>query len=323
MRQGTELDAAKRTPLKTLRLGTRKSQLARWQAHYVREALVRRHPGLKVELVAMTTEGDRIVDRDLATVGGKGLFIKELETGLLENRIDIAVHSLKDVTVTLPPGLHLAVYCEREDPRDAFISNRYASLAALPAGARVGTSSLRRQCQLRDKYPQLEISSLRGNVNTRLTKLDDGKFDAIILAVAGVKRLGMEARIRERLDPDVSLPAVGQGAICVESRVDDKATNELLAPLNHRATQVCVAAERAMNARLEGGCQVPIGGYAELSGDELHLRGMVGEPDGSRLLRAELRGPVSQPEQLGARLAELLLTQGAKSILDKVYGRGL
>lgn len=307
--------------MKTLRLGTRKSQLALWQAQYVRDALQRIYPGLQIALISMATEGDRILDSTLAKVGGKGLFIKELEQGLLEKRIDIAVHSMKDVTVTLPRGLHLSVVCEREDPRDAFISNRFASLASLPAEARVGTSSLRRQCQLHENFPQLEIVSLRGNVNTRLAKLDGGEYDAIILAVAGVKRLGMEARIRERLDPSVSLPAVGQGAICIESREDDKTTNELLAPLNHRATQMCVTAERAMNARLEGGCQVPIGGYAELNGSELHLRGMVGEPDGSRLLRAELRGPASQPEQLGARVAENLLTQGAKTILDKVYGR--
>ncbi|MBI3569729.1 MAG: hydroxymethylbilane synthase [Gammaproteobacteria bacterium] len=307
--------------MKTLRLGTRKSQLALWQAHYVRDALERHHPGLKVELVTMTTEGDRILDRSLATVGGKGLFIKELETGLLENRTDIAVHSLKDVTATLPAGLHLAVICEREDPRDAFVSNKYPKLASLPHGARVGTSSLRRQCQLREAFPQLEIVTLRGNVNTRLSKLDAGEYDAIILAVAGIKRLGMEARIRERLDPTVSLPAVGQGAVCIECRVDDRATHELLAPLNHRATQTCVTAERSMNAHLEGGCQVPIGGFAELHGEELHLRGMVGEPDGSRLLRAEIRGPSAQAEQLGAQLAQQLLAQGARQILDKVYGR--
>ncbi len=307
--------------MKTLRLGTRKSQLALWQAHYVRDALQRHHPGLRVELVTMTTEGDRILDRSLAQVGGKGLFIKELEQGLLEHRVDIAVHSLKDVTATLPPGLHLSVVCEREDPRDAFISNRHANLASLPPGARVGTSSLRRQCQLREAYAHLEIATLRGNVNTRLAKLDAGEFDAIILAVAGVKRLGMEARIRDRLDPGVSLPAVGQGAVCIECRADDAVTNELLAPLNHRETWICVSAERAMNAHLEGGCQVPIGGYAELHGDALHLRGLVGEPDGGRLLRAEVRGPAAQAELLGAQLAQQLLAQGARDILDKVYGR--
>src|SRR3989344_3439166 len=278
--------------MKHLRLGTRKSPLALWQAEHVQARLQSLHPGLTVELVRITTEGDRILDRRLAKVGGKGLFIKELEQGLLEKRIDIAVHSMKDVTAMLPRGLHLSVVCEREDPRDAFISNRYATLDALPKGARVGTSSLRRQCQLRAAYPHFEIVTLRGNVNTRLAKLDAGEFDAILLAVAGI-----------------------------ECRESDAATNELLAPLNHRETQICVTAERAMNAHLEGGCQVPIGGYAELHGDQLHLRGLVGEPDGSRLLRAELRGPAAQAEQLGARLAQQLLAQGAKDILDKVYGR--
>ena len=307
--------------MKTLRLGTRKSQLALWQAEYVRAQLMRHHPGLRVELVTMTTEGDRILDRSLAKIGGKGLFIKELEQGLLENHTDIAVHSMKDVTATLPPTLHIPVVCEREDPRDAFISNHYDTLAALPKGARVGTSSLRRQCQLREAYPHIEILTLRGNVNTRLSKLDAGEYEAIILAVAGVKRLGMATRIRERLDTRVSLPAVGQGAVAIECRIDDKATNELIAPLNHRATQLCVAAERAMNAHLDGGCQVPIGGYAELHGDTLHLRGLVGEPDGSRLLRAEIRGASAQAETLGAQLAQELLAKGAKTILDKVYGR--
>ena len=307
--------------MKVLRLGTRKSQLALWQAHFVRAALERHHPGLKVELITMTTEGDRILDRSLAAVGGKGLFIKELEQGLLEKRTDIAVHSLKDVTATLPAGLRLAVYCEREDPRDAFISDKFATLASLPRGARVGTSSLRRQCQLREAFPPLEIVTLRGNVNTRLAKLDAGEYDAIILAVAGIKRLDMESRIRERLDPAVSLPAVGQGAVCVECRASDRVTQELLAPLNHAATQTCVTAERSLNLHLEGGCQVPVGGYAELHGEELRLRGMVGEPDGSRLLRAEIRGPAAQAEQLGAQLARQLLAQGARKILDKVYGR--
>jgi len=311
-----------RSAMNVLRLGTRKSQLALWQAHFVRDALERHHPGLKVELLTMTTEGDRILDRSLAAVGGKGLFIKELETGLLDGSTDIAVHSLKDVTATLPDGLCLAAYCEREDPRDGFVSNHFSTLASLPDGARVGTSSLRRQCLLRQAFPRLNIVSLRGNVNTRLAKLDAGEFDAIILAVAGIKRLGMESRIRERLDPAISLPAVGQGVVCIECREDDRDTRKLLAPLNHAPTQTCVSAERAMNLRLEGGCQVPIGGFAELQGDNLFLRGMVGEPDGSRLLRAEQRGPATHAEHIGHQLAQQLLAQGARGILDKVYGRG-
>ena len=229
---------------------------------------------------------------------------------------------MKDVTVSFPSGLHIAAICEREDPRDAFVSNHHASLSALPAGARVGTSSLRRQCQLRAAHPRLNIAMLRGNVNTRLTKLDAGEFDAIILAVAGLKRLGFGNRIRAALDPHESLPAVGQGAIGIECRVDDAATHALLAPLNHAPTRICIEAERALNARLEGGCQVPIGGYAVLEGRELHLRGLVGDPDGSRVIRADIRGPASDAAMLGTTLAQELLRLGAKSILDKVYGRG-
>lgn len=307
--------------MNSLRLGTRKSPLALWQAEYVRARLQQLHPGLKVELVTLTTEGDRLLDTSLAKVGGKGLFIKELEQGLLAQRIDLAVHSMKDVTVSFPPGLHIAAVCEREDPRDAFVSNTYASLAALPAGARVGTSSLRRQCQLRAAHPQLTVALLRGNVNTRLAKLDAGEFDAILLAVAGLKRLGFGNRIRAALDPHESLPAVGQGAIGIECRVGDTRTHELLAPLNHAATRVCVEAERALNTHLEGGCQVPIGGYAVLEGTMLHLRGLVGDPDGSRVIRADIRGPVSDAVTLGTTLAQELLRLGAKSILDKVYGR--
>jgi hydroxymethylbilane synthase len=305
----------------TLRIGTRKSPLALWQAEYVRAQLLQLHPGLHVELVTMTTEGDRILDRSLAKVGGKGLFVKELETGLLEEHVDLAVHSLKDVTATLPAGLHLAVFCEREDPRDAFVSNRFDTLRALPTGARVGTSSLRRQSQLRAAFPQLEIATLRGNVNTRLAKLDAGEFDAIILATAGLKRLGFGERIRAVLDPADSLPAVGQGAVCIECRVGDVDTNRLLAPLNHDATRICVSAERALNHALEGGCQVPVAGYAVLTGGDLHLRGLVGEPDGSRLVSGEIRGPATDPETLGIRLAQDLLTRGARGILDRVYGR--
>jgi hydroxymethylbilane synthase len=304
-----------------LRLGTRKSPLALWQAEHVRARLLAQHPGLEVELVKITTEGDQILDRSLARVGGKGLFIKELEQALQERRIDLAVHSLKDVTVGLPEGLHLAAILEREDPRDAFVSSRYARLAALPAGARVGTASLRRQCQLRAAYPGLEIVTLRGNVNTRLAKLDSGAFDAVILACAGLKRLGFEARIRARLEPDESLPAVGQGAVCIEARADDAATHALLAPLDHEATRICVSAERAMNAALEGGCQVPIGGYAVLTADALYLRGLVGDPDGSQVIRAELRGAAHEAEALGHAVAAELLARGARAILDKVYAR--
>lgn len=307
--------------MKILRIGTRQSQLALWQAEDVRTRLTKLSPGLDVELVKMTTQGDKLLDTSLAKIGGKGLFIKELEQALLDRRIDLAVHSTKDVTVTLPEGLHLAAICERADARDAFVSNAHAGLNALPAGACVGTSSLRRQCQLRANFPALRIAELRGNVNTRLAKLDAGDFDAIILAAAGLVRLGLAARIRALLAPADSLPAVGQGAVCIEARADDRELNALLARLDHAPTACCVRAERAMNAALEGGCQVPIAGYAELAGNELHLRGLVGAPDGSRMLRAEIRGPAEQAEDLGRALGERLLAQGAKQILDRVYGR--
>jgi hydroxymethylbilane synthase len=307
--------------LKTIRIGTRKSQLALWQAEHVRARLLQHFPDIQVELVKMTTQGDIILDTPLAKVGGKGLFVKELEQALLDRRVDIAVHSMKDVPVTLPDGLHMPVVCEREDPRDAFVSNRYASLRDLPAGARTGTSSLRRQCQLRAVFPHLNIIDLRGNVNTRLAKLDAGDYDAIILAAAGLKRLGFTDRIRASLEPGDSLPAVGQGAIGIECRTDDTDINRLIAPLNHPPTSIRVRAERAMNSRLEGGCQVPIGGFATLDGDTLHLRGLVGNPDGSQVIRAETSGPAGHAEQLGTALADKLLALGARQILDKVYGR--
>ncbi len=307
--------------MNALKIGTRRSQLALWQANHVRSRLLALQPDLEVELVEVTTQGDKILDTSLAKVGGKGLFIKELEQQLLDGTVDLAVHSLKDMTVDLPPALCLAATCEREDPRDALVSNNFTALAALPAGARVGTSSLRRECQLRASLPELEILGLRGNVNTRLAKLDAGEYDAIILATAGLKRLGFEDRIRARIDPKDSLPAVGQGAVCIECRADDEPVRSLVAQLNHTPTEQCTRAERAMNAALQGGCQVPIAGYATLESDELYLRGLVGKPDGSLVLHEELRGPANDPERLGSELADRLLARGAGAILDHVYGR--
>lgn len=303
-----------------LKIGTRKSPLALWQAEHVREHLLAKYPDLQVELVKMSTQGDKLLGTRLAKIGGKGLFIKGLEQRLLDGSIDIAVHSLKDMTIALPPGLHLAAICEREDPRDAFVSNDYSGLDNLPDGARIGTSSLRRQCQLRASWPQLEVTDLRGNINTRLTKLDAGNYDAIILAAAGLKRLGFNKRITDKLAPEIILPAVGQGAVCIECRVDDDRINDLLAPLNHAETAICTQAERALNAALEGGCQVPIAGYARLTRNVLHLRGLVGDPDGSTVLHAEVRGPDTSATHLGQTLAEELLAQGAKAILSRVYG---
>ena len=302
-----------------IRIATRKSPLAMWQAEHVASLLRKAHPGLTVELVGMSTQGDKILDTPLAKIGGKGLFVKELEQGMLNNRADIAVHSMKDVPVDLPDGLHLAVILEREDPRDAFVSNRYTSLAELPQGAVLGTSSLRRQCQLAELRPDLKIRSLRGNVNTRLSKLDDGKFDAIILAAAGLKRLGFKRRITAVLEPEQSLPAIGQGAIGIECRTDDGSVNALIAPLHNPETALCVTAERSMNNRLMGGCQVPIAGYALINHNRLFMRGLVGEPDGSRIIRSESSAPASDAEALGIALAEDLLGQGADQILKHLY----
>jgi len=291
-----------------------------WQAEFVRDRLLELHPDLNIELIRMTTQGDNILDTPLAKVGGKGLFVKELEQGMLAGDADIAVHSMKDVPMAFPEGLHLPVICQREDPRDAFVSNRYATLDELPAGSRVGTSSLRRECQLRGHRPDLEVLPLRGNVNTRLAKLDDGQFDAIILASAGLKRLGFEDRIREALTPEQSLPAVGQGAVGIETRIDDEEINALLAPLRCPRTWIVVSAERAMNKRLAGGCQVPIAGFALIDHDEVWLRGLVGRPDGTRMLYADARAKVEDAEALGEAIAENLLSQGADEILAEVYG---
>ncbi|MGG6335310.1 hydroxymethylbilane synthase [Vibrio cholerae] len=302
-----------------IRIATRQSPLALWQANYVKDALMAAHPGLQVELVTMVTRGDVILDTPLAKVGGKGLFVKELEIAMLEGRADLAVHSMKDVPVDFPDGLGLVTICEREDPRDAFVSNTYAKIEDLPSGAIVGTCSLRRQCQLKAARPDLVIKELRGNVGTRLNKLDAGEYDAIILAAAGLKRLELESRIRSFIEPEQSLPAVGQGAVGIECRVDDQRVRALLAPLNHADTADRVRCERAMNLTLQGGCQVPIGSYALLEGDTIWLRALVGEPDGSQIVRGEIRGPRTQAEQLGITLAEQLLSQGAKEILERLY----
>ncbi|MGM0679860.1 MAG: hydroxymethylbilane synthase [Pseudomonadota bacterium] len=302
-----------------LRIATRKSQLALWQAEYVKAALEAAHADLRVELIKMTTQGDKILDTPLAKVGGKGLFVKELENGLLSGEADIAVHSMKDVPVELPDGLHLPVICPREDPRDAFVSNRHPSLEALPEGARLGTSSLRRQCQIAELRPDLQIIDLRGNVNTRLQKLDDDHYDAIILAAAGLKRLGFEERISQSLGPEISLPAIGQGAVGIECRRDDERINRLIAPLNDKTTALRVRAERAMNHRLQGGCQVPIAGYAELSHGVILLRGLVGRTDGSEIVRGEIAGQPENADELGQVLAEDLLSRGADAILDALY----
>lgn len=299
-----------------IRIATRKSPLALWQAEHVADRLKRAFPGLETELVTMTTKGDKLLDAPLAKVGGKGLFVKELEQGMLEGRADIAVHSMKDVPVEFPDGLHLSVILQREDPTDAFVSNRYASLSELPEQPRIGTCSLRRQCQIKEKFPNAEILTLRGNVNTRLAKLDAGEFDAIILASAGLIRLGMQDRIALRLDPSESLPAIGQGAIGIECRSDDTVINEILNRLHDPETHICVSAERAMNARLKGGCQVPIAGFATLQSGTLYMRGLVGDPDGSVIYRAERSGPAEQAEQIGVSIAEELLASGGDKILQ-------
>lgn len=303
-----------------IRIATRKSALALWQAEYVKSRLEEAHPGLLVTLVPMVSRGDKLLDSPLSKIGGKGLFVKELETALLENEADIAVHSMKDVPMDFPEGLGLFCICEREDPRDAFVSNTYASLDELPQGSVVGTSSLRRQAQLLTRRPDLEIRFLRGNVNTRLAKLDAGEYDAIILAAAGLIRLGFEDRITSAISVDDSLPAGGQGAVGIECRSVDSEIHALLAPLHHQDTATRVTAERALNKHLNGGCQVPIACYAVLEGEQIWLRGLVGDPNGGLLLNAEARAPRRDAEALGVQVAEDLLSQGANDILKAVYG---
>lgn len=310
----------------TLTIATRQSPLALWQANFVKDTLEKLYPTMKVELLEMVTKGDKILDTPLAKIGGKGLFVKELENALYEKRADIAVHSLKDVPMVLPEGLTLGAYLERHAPTDAFVSNRYASLDELPDGAVLGTSSLRRECQIAHIKGNLTIKSLRGNVGTRLSKLDAGEYDAIILATSGLERLGLGERIRHELDDELSLPAVGQGALAIECRADDETILQLLAPLNHLATRLCVIAERAMNKTLEGGCQVPIAGFATIDGDTLSLRGRVGSIDGKTLLKSQntitlthTADDEQNAENLGNQIAQDLLSQGADQILKEVY----
>jgi len=349
-------------------IGTRGSKLALWQAEWIKSELKELYPDLEIELIKIKTTGDKILDVPLAKVGGKGLFVKELEEALLRHEADIAVHSIKDVPTEFPDGLYLAVICEREDPRDAFISSKKSNpplppfskggrrginrsiIYYLPIGARVGTSSLRRSCQLLNKRPDLKIEQLRGNLDTRLRKLDEGQFDAIILAAAGIKRLGLEERISEILSPEISLPAIGQGAIGIECRIDDEFINKLISPLNHPETSICVKAERAFLERLEGGCQVPIAAYARIRSQKSEVRsqklnppfskggrindsslitpnsklvmdGLVGSITGDKIIKGYIEGRPGHAESLGIALAEDVLSRGAKDILDEVYDR--
>jgi len=309
-----------------LRIGTRRSALARAQSGWVRGRLAALHPGLEIDLVPMETQGDKLLDAPLAKFGGKGLFVKELEEALLDGRIDLAVHSLKDVPVALPGGLHLGAICEREDPRDALVSPRHGVFAKLPQGARVGTSSLRRQAQLKARRPDLEIVPLRGNVQTRLDKIEREGLDAVVLALAGLRRLGLEGHVTEILDPEVSLPAIGQGALAIECRTEDPATNARVAGLVHPESASAARAERAFLARLGGGCQVPLGAYATLDGNRLRLRAFVGSPDGTRAVRGERRGTVEEGESIGRALAEDLIARGAEEIiadLERAFGAGI
>ena len=305
--------------MSVLRIATRRSPLALWQAEHVAGALRARNPGLEIELVAMRTSGDKLLDAPLAMVGGKGLFIKELEHSLLDGRADIAVHSMKDVPVELPPELHLPVIMARADPRDALVSTRFGELEALPPGASVGTSSLRRRCQLAARRPDLRIENLRGGVDTRLRRLEHGDFDAIVLAVSGLERGGHGARVTEALDVTTMLPAAGQGALGIECRHGDARVEALIAPLACLRSSTCVLAERAFNRRLDGGCQVPIAAYATLEGGVLSLRGLVASLDGAQVLRSQVQGRGDEAESLGVEAAAAVLEQGAGEILAEIY----
>ncbi len=299
-------------------IASRESRLALWQADHVRSALAGLYPATPVEILGMTTQGDRVLDVTLAKIGGKGLFVKELEVALAEGRADIAVHSAKDVPMDLAEGFQLAAILPREDPRDAFVSVRHARIEDLPAGAVIGTSSLRREAQLRARFPGLDIRPLRGNLDTRLAKLDRGEYDAIVLAVAGLTRLGLVGRISAMLDPADSLPAAGQGALAIECRADRQDLVGLLAPLNDPATGACVRAERMVSRALAGSCQVPLAAFAVIEGDALWLRGLVASPDGEQVARGEVRAPMADPERAGSELAALLRSRGADEILARL-----
>jgi hydroxymethylbilane synthase len=299
-------------------IATRESPLALWQANFIKARLEALYPALQVELLGMTTQGDRILDVTLNKIGGKGLFVKELETAIEEGRADLAVHSMKDVPMVLPEGFTLAAIGEREDPRDAFVSNKYDSLDQLTAGCVVGTSSLRRESQLRARFPHLVIKPLRGNVGTRLGKLDAGEYDAIILAAAGLIRLGLASRIKSAISPSDSLPSPGQGALGIEIRSDRADLIELLAPLNHPATAACVTAERALSRRLGGSCQIPLGAFAEEDDGFLRLRSFIANPDGSDIIYAEGNSSIAAANGLGLQVAELLCTEGATEILKNI-----
>lgn len=309
-------------PLKKLRIGTRASQLALWQANWVKSELEKKYPGMEVTLTKIKTIGDKILDVPLAQVGGKGLFVKEIEEAMLRDEIDIAVHSMKDVPTDFPEGLGLYCITEREDPRDAVIS-RNVKFADLPQGARIGTSALRRQAQLLKVRPDLEMCIIRGNVETRIRKLDDDKLDAVILAAAGLKRLGFTEKVAEYLDTELSIPAIGQGALGIECRLADPVITETIAFFNHAETAFAVRAERALLKRCEGGCQVPIAAHGTVKDGQLRLVGFIASVDGSRSVRGEISGPLEQSEQLGIQLADQLLAEGGKTILEEVYKREL
>jgi hydroxymethylbilane synthase len=301
-----------------IRLATRESRLALRQTAMVAEAIAARHPGIAIETVGMTTRGDQILDRPLAQVGGKGLFIKELEVALAEDRADLAVHSMKDVPMALAPGFALATFGPREDPRDAFVSARFASPESLPPGAVVGTSSLRRECQLRRAFPRLQFRALRGNVNTRLAKLDAGDYDAIILAAAGLTRLGLQSRIAAHVAPEVALPAIGQGVLAIEYRAEREDLARLLAPFSQGETQLAAQAERALGLVAEGSCEVPVGALARVSGARIAIEAFIGLPDGTRLVRDRIEGPAREAQALGRSLGERLLAAGGREILDSL-----